>query len=207
MLAKNQVARTLRFAKPILVEQFGEERSQMMLEALKAAFHALEPGIPQLRNSTNRMVLRIAVDTLAFYRVLPPDMPEAERLNLAQAFVNNWMDGQFDRWIARKVYANRFLHRLYRMRWFLTVNQADEAAAQKFEIIPPQGNLFYGVNVVRCGVVKYLATEGAPELAPLICRGDNHIGKYLPRNVEFKRAHVIAEGAPYCDFRYYFTNK
>jgi hypothetical protein len=61
--------------------------------------------------------------------------------------------------------------------------------------------------VIRCGVVKYLAKEGAPELAPLICRGDEHIRRYLPKNVEFKRTQVIAEGAACCDFRYYFTDR
>ena len=207
MVTKKQITRALRFARPILVGQFGPDRSQAMLEAMEGVYPALEPGIPDLKNGTNRMVLRIAVDTLAFYRILPPEMPEAERLDLAQAFVNNWMDGQFDRWIARKVYATPSLHRIYRMRWFRTVNQADEPDAQKFEVIPPEGNLFYGVNVIRCGVVKYLAKEGVPELAPLICRGDEHIRKYLPKNVEFKRTQVIAEGAPCCDFRYYFTDR
>jgi hypothetical protein len=73
--------------------------------------------------------------------------------------------------------------------------------------VEPQGTLFYGVNVTRCGLAKYLNQEGAPELASVICRGDHHIEKYLPRGVEFKRTQVIAEGAPYCDFRYYFTDK
>ncbi|MCG8349250.1 MAG: L-2-amino-thiazoline-4-carboxylic acid hydrolase [Chloroflexales bacterium] len=153
------------------------------------------------------MLLRIAVDTLVFYRILPPDMSQETRLHLAQEFVNNWMDGQFDGWIARKVYANPFLHRLYRLRWFRSANKADEPDGQRFEIVEPKGNLFCGVNVTWCGVVKYLAQEGAPELARLIWRGDLHIQKYLPKNVEFRCSQVIAEGGQYCDFRYYFTDK
>jgi hypothetical protein len=44
---------------------------------------------------------------------------------------------------------------------------------------------------------------GAPELTPFICRGGNHIQKYLPAGIECLRTQVIAEGGKYCDFRYY----
>jgi hypothetical protein len=114
------------------------------------------------------------------------------------------MDGQFDRWIARKVYANPLLHRLFRLQWFRSSNKADESDGQRFEILKQKGNLFYGMNVTRCGVVKYLDREGAPELAILTCRGDDQIVKFLPKNIAFQRSQVIAEGAPHCDFRYFF---
>lgn len=207
MITEKQITRALRFAEPVLVEGIGSQRSRDILVAMKAIYRDLKPGLPQVKNDKNRMLLRIAVDVLAFYRVLPADMSQDEKLVLVQAFVNNWMDGQFDRWIARQVWANPVLHRLYRVRWFRAVDRADEPDGQWFEYVEPQGNLFYGVNVPRCGLVKYLNREGAPELASVICRGDHHIEKYLPRNVEFKRTQVIAEGAPYCDFRYYFTDK
>jgi hypothetical protein len=205
MITKNQIERALRFANPVLVEQFGSERSDDLLAAMAAIYPDLEPGVPRLTNGKNQMLLRIAVDALALYRVLPVGMPQDEKLTLVQAFVDNWMDGQFERWIARKVWATPLLHRLYRWWWFRSSNKADELDGQRFEMVKRQGNLFYGFNVTRCGLVKYLNQEGAPELGPVICRGDEHVEKYLPQNVEFKRTQVIAEGAAYCDFRYYFT--
>jgi len=78
---------------------------------------------------------------------------------------------------------------------------------QKFEFLPPDGNLFYDVNVTRCGMVKFLTRMGAPELTPFICRGDFHIQKYLPRGIIFKRTQVIAEGGSCCDFRYYVVEE
>lgn len=207
MITKKQIRRALRFAKPVLVERFGLQQTQDRLTAMKMIYHDLRPNLPQVENDKNQMILRIAVDALAFYRILPPGLLQDEKQGLVQRFVNNWMDGQFDRWIARRVWATPFLHRLYRIRWFRSVNRADELDGQRFEYKEPQDNLFYGVNVTRCGIVKYLNREGAPELASVICRGDHHIEKYLPRNVAFKRTQTIAEGGVFCDFRYYFTDK
>lgn len=173
---------------------------------MQAQYKLLAPTIPQLTSRINRMLLHIAVDSLAFYRALPSTIPPEERLDAAQAFVNAWMEGQFDRWIARKVYANHMLHRLYRRWWFRSANRADEAAGWRYEYLPPANDLYYGVNVLRCGIVKYLAEQGAPELAPILCRADLHIRRYLPKGVVFRRTQVIAEGADSCDFRYVITS-
>ncbi|KAA3661179.1 MAG: hypothetical protein DWQ04_17210 [Chloroflexi bacterium] len=104
-------------------------------------------------------------------------------------------------------YANRTLHLLYRRKWFTDSNRADEADGQKFEFIPPSGDLYYGVDVVRCGMVKFLTQMGVPEIAPILCQGDFHIQKYLPKGIVFKRTQMIAEGGDYCDFRYYAAEK
>lgn len=207
MITEKQVARALRFAKPVLERRYGFEKSNQVLSAMEAYYPNLEAGVPKLENNLNWMLLRIAVDALALYRVLPSDSSQEVKLQLIQEFVNNWMDGQFERWITRKVWGARFLHRLLRIWWFRSVNKADELDGQWFDYVKPEGNLFYGVNVTRCGIVKYLNQEGVPELTKLICNGDDHVRKYLPRNVEFVRTQVIAEGAEYCNFRYYFTDR
>jgi hypothetical protein len=190
MISEKQISRAVRFAGPVLAQQFGEDESHRILAAMRGNFAALAPSVPRLKAPTSRMTL-------------PADVPQAERLQLVQSFVNNWMDGQFDRWIARKAYANRSLHLLFRRWWFRSANRVDELDGWRFEMAPPEKGLFYGVNVTRCGIVNYLVNQGVPELAPIMCRGDFHITKYLPRRVEFKRTQVIAEGGEYCDFRYY----
>jgi hypothetical protein len=207
MITERQVTRALRFAKPVLEKRYRLEKSNQVISAMEAYYPNLETGVPKLENKLNWMLLRIAVDALALYRVLPSNSSQEVKLMLVQEFVNNWMDGQFERWIARKVWATPFLHRLYRILWFRSVDKADELDGQWFDYVKPEGDLFYGVNVTRCGIVRYLNQEEAPELTRLICNGDDHIRKYLPRNVKFVRTQVIAEGAEYCNFRYYFTDK
>lgn len=78
----------------------------------------------------------------------------------------------------------------------------DEPGGWRFRFAKDGPGLFYAVDVTRCGIVRFLTAEGAPELAPLLCGGDYQIGKYLPPGVTFQRTQVIAEGAPFCDFRY-----
>lgn len=203
MVSEKQISRALRFAEPVVAPRFGEDKSQSILAAMRDNFAILAPSIPGLKAPTSQMTLRIAVDSLAFYRALPAAVPQAEKLGLVQSFVNNWMDGQFDRWIARKFYAQRTLHLLFRRWWFRSANRVDELDGWRFQMTSPEKNLFYGVNVTRCGVVNYLVKQSAPELAPIMCRGDFQITKYLPQGIEFKRTQVIAEGGEYCDFRYY----
>jgi hypothetical protein len=205
MIPQVQITRALRFARPVLAARFDATTTQRLLAAMQTHYEAIAPAVPQLRVPFNRMVVRLGIDALVLYRALQSERPPAEALTLIQPFVDNWMDGQFDRRIARVVYANRALHRLYRRYWFATTNRADEPDGQRFEYLPPAGDLYYGVNVVRCGVVKLLNAQRAPEIAPFVCRGDDHIRKYLPRGVDFRRTQVIAEGGALCDFRYILT--
>jgi len=203
MITNTQIQRAIRFATPIVASRFDNQKTEVIISVMKANYQEIGLEATEFRSAFNQMTLKIAVDVLAFYRALLTELPKSEALELIQPFVNNWMDGQFDRWIARFGYANRFIHLLYRRRWFDDVNRADEPDGQKFEFLPPSGNLYYGVNVIRCGMVKFLTKMGAAELTPYISRGDFHIQKYLPKGIVFKRTHVIAEGGDCCDFRYY----
>ncbi len=207
MIAQAQIERAIRFATPVVTSHFDNQKAQTILSAMKANYQTIGTEVPSFKSSFNQMTLKIAVDALAFYRALLTHAPRSEALALIQPFVDNWMDGQFDHWISRVVYANRTLHLLYRRRWFAITNRADEPDGQKFEFLPPAGNLFYGVNVVRCGMVKFLAQMGAPEIGPFLCRGDFHIQGYLPKGIVFERTQVIAEGGSYCDFRYYAAKR
>ncbi len=206
MKTSTQIKRALGFATPVVEEYFDPDQAHIVLSLMQANYQSLALKVPLFKSSFNEMTLRLAVDTLALYQALLTKMPQPEALSLIQPFVNNWMDGQFDRRIARTVYANPTLHLFYRRWWFNRVNRADESDGQKFEFLPLAGDLFYGVNVVRCGIAKFLSQMGAPEIIPFICQGDIHIQKYLPKGITFERTKTIGAGDSYCDFRYYRRN-
>ncbi|MCA2976993.1 MAG: L-2-amino-thiazoline-4-carboxylic acid hydrolase [Myxococcaceae bacterium] len=205
MVRERQLRRALRFARPVLETRFDAAGVERMLEAMRRAYAEVGPHVPVLRSRFNRMTLAIAVDVLALFRALRTELRADEASALVQPFVDGWMDGQFESPIARFGYAHRPTHLLYRKLWFSSVNRADEPDGQKFEFLPTEGTRFYGVDVVRCGITKFLTAMGAPELTPFICRGDLHIQRYLPKGIAFRRTQVIADGGERCDFRYVET--
>jgi len=207
MITTKQKKRALRFAKDVLEQNYTEEQIHRMTSMMKKSYREIQPHVPRFKSSFNKTLIKISIDTLAFYKAILTELNKDDSLKLIELFVNRWMDGQFDSWMARKIYANRFLHRLYRRLWFARTNKANDSEGQKFEYIRPSGNLFYGVNVVKCGHVNFLKKMNASELAPSMCKADFYIQKYLPKGITFKRSQVIAEGASYCDFRYLIENK
>jgi hypothetical protein len=96
MVSHKQRFRALRFAHTVIAARLDTSRGQEILATMQAQYQLLAPTIPPLTSRINRMLLQIAVDTLAFYRALPSTIPPEERLDAAQAFANAWMEGQFD---------------------------------------------------------------------------------------------------------------
>jgi hypothetical protein len=202
VLSRRQVGRALRFARPVLVDELGERAADEVAHRMAREYREVAAVVPALRAPTSRMTLRLAVDSLVLYRSLPQDTTPHVKRALVSRFVARWMDGQFDTPIARWVYGHRAPHLLLRRFWFATANLADEPDGWRFRFLKPRPGLFYGVDVTRCGIVRFLADQGAAELAPLMCQGDYQIIRFLPPGVRFVRTQVIAEDAPYCDFRY-----
>ena len=69
-----------------------------------------------------------------------------------------------------------------------------------FEIVEGDGQSFVcGVDYTECGAVKYLAREGAPELAPYLCWLD-YI-QFAAMHLRLDRTETLAQGGQRCDFR------
>ena len=69
-----------------------------------------------------------------------------------------------------------------------------------FEVVEGDGQDFaFGVDYTECGIVKYLAREGAPELAPYLCWLD--YPQFAAMHLRLDRSETIAQGGQKCDFR------
>lgn len=68
------------------------------------------------------------------------------------------------------------------------------------DILPGNGEYDLGYDYHECGACKLCQDEGCPELAPYLCRMDYVLADIM--NMKLVRTGTIAEGAPYCDFRY-----
>lgn len=201
-VSQRQVTRAVRFAGPVLEKELGPDGAERVLGAMRREYVALAPSLPRLRAPMSRMTLRLAVDALALQRAVASQASSGRRARILSGFVSAWMQGQFETCPARWVYAHRRPHLLLRRCWFISANLVNEPAGWRFRFVPGRPGLFYGVDVTRCGIATFLAAQGAADLGPLLCRGDHEITCYLPPGVRFERTQVIAEGAPYCDFRY-----
>jgi hypothetical protein len=70
-----------------------------------------------------------------------------------------------------------------------------------FEVVEGDGHDFQvGTDYAECGVVKYLAREGAPELAPYLCWIDYVL--FAAARLRLDRTETIAQGGTRCDFRF-----
>ena len=69
-----------------------------------------------------------------------------------------------------------------------------------FDFVEGDGQDFaVGVDYTECGVVKYLAREGAPELAPYLCWVD--YPQFAAMDLKLVRTETLAQGGQRCDFR------
>lgn len=68
------------------------------------------------------------------------------------------------------------------------------------DILPGNEEFDLGYDYHECGACKLCQDEGCPELAPYLCRMDFVLADIM--NMKLVRTGTIAEGAPYCDFRY-----
>ena len=68
------------------------------------------------------------------------------------------------------------------------------------DILPGNADDDLGYDYHECGICKLCQDEGCPELAAYLCRMDYVLADIM--NMELVRTGTIAEGAPYCDFRY-----
>lgn len=202
VISRRQVQQALRFAQPLLAAELGQAATSEVEQQMLREYAVVARTVPRLRTSMSQMMLQVAVDSLVLYRSLPPDLASDRKLALISRFVANWVDGQFGTGPSRWIYRHRLSHLLLRRWWFWTANRADDPDGWRFQFIKGGPGLFYGVDVTRCGIVLFLAAQGAPELGPVMCRADYQIARYLPPGVTFHRTQVIAEEAPFCDFRY-----
>ena len=69
-----------------------------------------------------------------------------------------------------------------------------------YEVVEGDGHDFeFGVDYTECGIVKYLAREGAPELAPYLCWLD--YPQFAAMRLRLDRTETLAQGGQRCDFR------
>jgi hypothetical protein len=205
MKEDKEFSQNLGFCKPVLVERFGEEAAQAILQETADLYDELKPSIPSFESAGNRLLFKMMVFVLPLYRALLQERSKDEALGITRECFFRSLDAGFQAsWVLRTIHRTPSLLRVFR-RWFISnVNTADEPDGWKYDKLTLGKGLLYAFSVERCGIHTFFKKQGVPELVRIVCEGDHYVMKYFPKGVRLTRTQTIAECAESCDFHYGF---
>jgi pimeloyl-ACP methyl ester carboxylesterase len=206
---KPRIMREVRFAlrhyRKHLVEAYGKAEGEAIARETMQRFEALladRPDIGGGENAKTRTLYQGAA-MLAMYRSLQArgaPVEEAARLiylgtaSLFESFPTRWLM----RWQGRRLPGREHVDQ--RRRAAAISQRRRYADDFVFEFVEGDGqDLVFGVDYTQCAIVKYLAREGAPELAPYLCWLDYL--EFAAMHLRLVRTETIAQGGGRCDFR------
>jgi hypothetical protein len=195
----------LRHSRKHLVAAYGQVEGEAILEESLQRFEVLLPDIPYIGGADNKETqsLCMAAAWLAMYRSLQArgaSVEEAARILYlgAASFVSSIPTRWLLRWQGRRLFSQKRIEK--RRRAAALSQQRRYPDDWVFEIVDGDGQEFdFGVDYTECGIVKYFAREGAPELAPYGCWIDYPM--FAAMGVRLDRTETIAQGGQRCDFR------
>ncbi len=190
--------------RPQVVARYGEADAAVLNEQILAEFEQLLPQIPYIGGDKNPLTTQLIQSAwaLAVYRVLQQhggSVEEAGELLLrgAEAMFNA---------------TPKFLRHLFGRIRFSKLNYPRLAAAAREtqkreypgnwvrEFIVGDGESFdVGIDYTECGIVKFMAAQGASELTPYLCQTDYALFEAIGLHLE--RTETIASGDQRCTFR------
>ena len=196
--------RLLERSGSALVDRFGEETAAVMRGEMLDEYRRLIPEVPYIggRWKIYSDALVLAPWALAVYRV---EVRHGGSLEDAGELIHRITRAQMERipkvlrhWIGRQ--------RFGRLRRRNVERAARRSQARRypgdfvFERIDGDGKTFdFGIDIVECGIVKYLHAQGAEELCPYLC--DLDYVKFEAMGIGLRRTKTLAWGCDRCDFR------
>ncbi len=192
------------YVRPVLARNFSPELMDTIVAETRQEYERLIPQLPFIGGK--RPFTRFVIYTglwLAIYRTASAHgktVDEAgvlvfeigrEFLKAYPAFLGRFLKGVN--------YSRPYLYRLRRRA--LLSQQHRYAEDYVYYFVPGDGlNFDYGVDYTECASCKFLARQGAPELAKYLCPVDILYSESLGWGLT--RTMTLAEGYPKCDFRF-----
>jgi hypothetical protein len=191
--------------REILVAQYGETFADTLTRESLAEFEKLLPELPYIGGRRNSLTgnLVSSASALAFYRVMKRHGKSVEESG-------EYLYRMMEAWIERYPrFVRRLMGRYYMSKLSQRQSRQKAAVSQERrypgdwvrEHVEGDGDAFdWGVDYTECGIVKFLHSQGADELAPYLCLLDYALFGAL--GIELKRTQTLAEGGERCDFRF-----
>jgi|GEM_PF-349071 len=189
----------------IAVARYGEAFADTLARESLAELEKLIPELPYIGGEQNALTdnLIFSASALAFYRVMKRNGGTVQETGEAlYRTVEAWIE-RYPRWL-------RCVMGWYYMSRFNQWRSRQKAAASQERRYPGDwvrehvegvGDTFdWGMDYTECGIVKFLHSQGADELAPYLCLTDYAL--YSALGIGLKRTMTLAEGCEKCDFRF-----
>ncbi|MBN1977530.1 MAG: L-2-amino-thiazoline-4-carboxylic acid hydrolase [Anaerolineae bacterium] len=170
-----------------------------------AEFEGLLPELPYIGGDQNPLTgnLVFSASALAFYQVMKRRGKTVEETGeLLYRIMEAWIRRYpgFIRRLMGSYYLSKPSRRQSKKRAPLS-QERRHAGDWVFEYVEGDGETFgWGRDYVECGIVKFLHSQGADELAPYLCLTDYALFGAL--GIELMRTMTLAEGCEKCDFRF-----
>ncbi|NLS76303.1 MAG: L-2-amino-thiazoline-4-carboxylic acid hydrolase [Chloroflexi bacterium] len=196
--------RTVHRISHLLIIRYGAERAGAWIEEARREFAVIIPQLPDVGGKQPFTQFVTATGWfLALYRVLQrhgQTVEEAGRLCYdATAAYLRASPGFARRLLGYMTFSPRYLNRLKRRA--AESQRRERPGDYVFTYVEGDGEGFdYGVDYQECASVKFLAAQGASELAPYLCAADKLYSDMLGWGL--RRTMTLAEGYDKCDFRF-----
>jgi hypothetical protein len=186
-------------------ERHGQAFTDTFLRESLAEFEKLIPELPYIGGKQNPLTgnLISSAGALAVYRVMQRHGKSIEE-------TGELLYRLMEAWIRR--YPRLVCHLMgrYYLSWLSQRQSQKRSALSQQRRYPDDwvrvhvdgdGQTFdWGVDYLECGIVKFLRSQGADELAPYLCLTDYALFGAL--GIELERTMTLAEGCEKCDFRF-----
>ena len=200
LLEFNLVARS---ARSVLDRYFGENAGALLAET-RREFEGLIPQLPYVGGTQpfTEFVVFTAM-FLAMYRVSKAHGKTAEQTGeimyeIGRVFLRSYPT-VLKLLFGRMNFSRRYLDRI--RKGAIESRKREHPDGYVLNFVEGDGRTFdYGVDYIECASCKFLAKQGAPELAPYLCPVDILYSEALGWGLT--RTMTLAEGADKCDFRF-----
>jgi hypothetical protein len=190
-------------ARSVLKAHFGENASELITQA-RHEFENLIPQLPYIggKQPFTEFIVFTAM-FLAVYRIYKTQGKTVKEtggllFEIGREFLHSYPAILLYKF-GRMNFSKRHFDRLRKRA--IKSHQRKYPDGYVFDFIEGDGKTFdYGVDYLECASCKFLAKQGAPELAPYLCPVDILYSEVLGWGLT--RTMTLAEGAEKCDFRF-----
>lgn len=186
-------------------ERYGQAFADTLVHKSLAEFETLIPELPYIGGKQNPLTgnLVSSAGALALYRVMQRHGKAIEETGellyrLMEAWIRRYP--QFVRHLMGRYYLSGLSQRQSKKRSALSQQHRYPADWVRVHVDGDGQTFEWGVDYLECGIVKFLRSQGADELAPCLCLTDYALFGAL--GIELKRTMTLANGDERCNFRF-----